>query len=643
MWSIFLLALGSAGTAVAVWLVMRDLPLADILPAVAEPSVSVETVDGKVLTTQGGYQAPYVGFDEFPPHLVDAVLAVEDRRFFEHSGVDVRGISRAFYRNFTAGGVVEGGSTITQQLVKILYLEPERTISRKLQEAVLATTLERQLGKERIIELYLNSVYLGSGAYGMPAAAETYYGKDVSDLSLPEAATLAATIQLPSRVNPIANLGAVQNRAGLVLSLMEDQGRIDEATRDQALEQLALLAPEPPESRAGSYFADWVLEEVEELEGASSQSLSATATLDPELQAEAERIVQRIMAEEGAAAGASQAAVVVMTPSGRVRVMVGGLNYAESQFNRATDAMRQPGSTFKTFVFMAALVMGASVGNVVEDTPIEIAGWAPQNFDGRSHGSVTLRDAFAHSYNQATVRLAQAVGNENIIEVARRFGIEAELKDTPSLALGASEITLLDMTEAFAALALGRMPVNATGIETLRFGEDGQAMGVTGVNDREQTRLTRTREPMLELLRAVVTDGTGRAAAIDGLDIVGKTGTSQESRDAWFIGFAQGQSLVIGVWVGNDDNSPMDKVTGGGIPARIFREVMLAAVARQGPTAGTVVAGQATGEATPAQVLQTQAAQPLCDVRACSAAYRSFDASDCTYQPWEGPRRLCTR
>jgi membrane peptidoglycan carboxypeptidase len=247
----------------------------------------------------------------------------------------------------------------------------------------------------------------------------------------------------------------------------------------------------------------------------------------------------------------------------------------------------------------------------------------------------------AQSYNQATVRLAQAVGNDRIIEVARRFGIEAELKDTPSLALGASEVTLLDMTEAFAALALGRTPVKATGIETLRFGEDGEALGVTGVNDREQTRLTRTREPMVDLLRSVVADGTGRAAAIEGLDIVGKTGTSQESRDAWFVGFAQGQGVVIGVWVGNDDNSPMDRVTGGGIPARIFREVMLAAVARAGVTGGT--SGTQVATATTVEELQTQTAQAQCDIRACSAAYRSFDAATCTYQPFEGPRRLCTR
>jgi membrane peptidoglycan carboxypeptidase len=317
-----------------------------------------------------------------------------------------------------------------------------------------------------------------------------------------------------------------------------------------------------------------------------------------------------------------------MTTNGRVRAMVGGLDYEASEFNRATDALRQPGSTFKLFVYMAALVRGASADNTVSDDPIEVGDWAPRNFDGQSHGTVSLQQAFAASHNQATVRLAQAVGTEDIIEVARRFGIEAELQATPSLALGASEVTLLDMTEAYAAVALGRTPVNATGIETLRFGEDGDSLAISGANDRDQTRLSRTREAITGLLRAVVEEGTGQAAAIEGLEIAGKTGTTQESRDAWFIGFEQNRGLVVGVWVGNDDNSPMERVTGGGIPAEIFREVMAVAVEEAGDAPAATQA-----EAQPAQ----------CDIRACSAAYRSFRAEDCTYQPFEGPRQICTR
>jgi 1A family penicillin-binding protein len=637
--SILFLILGAGATLLFGWTMMRDLPLADILPAVEEPTISVRNVNGEVLTTRGAYRAPYVGLDEVPPYLPEAVMAIEDQRFRDHFGVDLRGISRALYRNASAGGVVEGGSTITQQLVKILYLEPERTLSRKLQEAVLAVMMERQLGKDRILELYLNSVYLGSGAYGMPAAAETYYGKDISELTLPEAAILAASIQAPSQVNPIANLGEAQNRGALVLNLMEQQGRIDEPTRDQALAQLATLAPNPPPTRAGSYFADWVLREVEALKGASSEGLTATATLDPQLQAEAEQIVREVLAVDGAAAGATQAAVVAMTPDGRVRAMVGGLDYGESQFNRATEALRQPGSTFKLFVYMAALVLGGSPDNQVRDEPIEVAGWAPENFDGRSHGTVSLREAFAKSYNQAAARVAQEVGVDRVVEVAQRFGIEAELKATPSLALGTSEVSLLDMTEAFAAVRLGRTPVNATGIETLRFGEEGNSLGVTGVNDREQTRLNRTQEPMMQMLRAVVEEGTGHAAEIPGLRPWGKTGTSQDSRDAWFIGGAGG--LVIGVWVGNDDNSPMDRVTGGGIPAEIFRRVMVAAQ-DEGAVTARAQAEPATAEGED-PVQQARAEAPQCNIRRCAQAYRSFRAEDCSFQPFEGPRRLCTR
>ncbi|MCZ0963115.1 transglycosylase domain-containing protein, partial [Paracoccus benzoatiresistens] len=520
VWSVALLAAGAATTVLVLWVTMRDLPLAEVLPPLPEPAIAVQLATGETLTAQGAYRAPYIALDEMPPHLGQAVLAIEDRRFYEHGGIDLRGTTRAMLRNAQAGGVVQGGSTITQQLVKILYLKPERTLRRKLQEAVLAGMLERQLGKDRILELYLNAVYLGSGSHGMPAAAHTYFDKDVEALSLPEAALLAASIQLPSLVNPVSDLEAARDRAGLVLALMAEQGHIDDATRDQALAELATLAPEPPPTRAGSYFADWVLDEMKTIKGPSSGGLSATATLDPELQAKAERIVRNVMAEQGAAAGATQAALVVMTPDGRVRAMVGGLDYKSSQFNRVTDAKRQPGSTFKLFVYLTALALGADPDTRISDGPIAIGDWKPENFDRRSHGTVTLREAFASSYNLATVRLAQTIGIEQIIEIARCFGIEAPLQATPSLALGTSEVTLLDMTEAFAGVARGRAPVRATGIEALRLTESGDALSVVRVGEDEQTSLSRTQEPMLDLLRAVVEEGTGRAAAIKGLDIL---------------------------------------------------------------------------------------------------------------------------
>lgn len=626
-----LLAAGAAAGVLTVWTVMRDVPLTDVLPPLPQPTVTVALPGGETLIAQGAYRAPPVGLDEMPPHLAQAVLAIEDRRFYSHGGIDLRGAARALVRNLRAGGVVEGGSTITQQLAKILYLTPQRSLGRKLQEAVLAAMLERQLGKDRILELYLNTVYLGAGAHGVPAAARTYFNKDPVALSLPEAALLAAAIRAPSQVNPQADLGAARDRAAMVLSLMARQGRIDAAARDRALAELAALAPQPSPARAGSYFADWVLAEMTAVAGSSPGGLTATATLDPRLQALAEGAVAQVMATQGAAAGATQAALVAMTPDGKVRAMVGGLDYGASQFNRATDALRQPGSTFKLAVYLAAMALGASPGTPVSDAPLSIGDWRPRNFDNKSHGTVSLREAFAESYNLAAIRLAQTVGIPQVIETARRLGIESELEATPSLALGTSEVTLLDMTEALAGVVRGRVPVQATGIETLRLFDTGGALGITRVAERTPTALNRTQKPMLDLLRAVVQTGTGRGAAIEGLDILGKTGTSQNSRDAWFIGAARDQGLVIGVWVGNDDNSPMKGITGGGLPAEIFRRTVLAAIRKK-----------AAAAPAPASAPMATAARQ-CDIRACSAAYRSFRAGDCTFQPYSGQRRICTR
>ena len=643
----FLVLLGAVMIGgILIWAV-RDLPLADMLPPLEEPTLTVQDEAGDTLFTRGAYRAGYVPLDEMPDHLAQAVSAIEDRRFWDHPGVDIEGIGRAMWRNFSSGGVVEGGSTITQQLVKVLYLDPDRTYKRKLQEMVLALGLERQLGKDRIMELYLNSTYLGSGAWGMPAAAQLYFDKPVQELSLAESAILAATIRAPSVINPEANLERARERGLVVLSVMRDLGRIDEAAFEAARGEMAALEPSPPPARAGSYFADWVLGEAQELSGAVDGPLTVTATLDMELQAKAEKILRDALAGPGAQAGASQGAIVAMTPDGRVRAMVGGVDYGESQFNRATDALRQPGSTFKLPVFLAALVMGADPDTRLPDEPIDINGYKPENFNGQYAGVVTLREAFARSLNAATVRLAQEGGIDQVIEVARQLGIEGKLTQTPSLALGTSEVSLLDMTEAYAAILAGRAPIKATGIASLKLGETGVALSVSGA-DPNAVELNRTREPMLSMLRAVVTDGTGKRAQIPGF-AAGKTGTSQNSRDAWFIGFTD--KLVVGVWIGNDDNSPMDAVTGGSLPAEIWREVMLAAggaSAARAPSAESqtpvrVRRGTEVVSTNANRLRNNAAAQPQCDVRACSRAYRSFRASDCTFQPYSGPRKLCTR
>jgi len=618
---------------VTLWAI-RGMPLADILPALEEPHLAIVTADGGTLYSRGAYRSGYVVLEDLPATLANAVIAVEDQRFHRHAGIDVRGILRAGMQNLRRGGISQGGSTITQQLIKILYLGPERTLRRKLQEMVLAIALEDQLGKDRILELYLNSVYLGSGAWGAPAAAEIYFGIPVGDLTLAQSAVLAAAIQSPSRVNPVSDIDGTRTRAGLVLRLMARQGLVTVDEMEQAIAELATLVATPPVSRAGGYYVDWILAEAAELSGIVDGSLSVTATLDPVLQVSAEQVVTDIMDGAGRAAGATQAAVIVMTPEGHVRAMVGGVDYRESQFNRATRALRQPGSVFKLPVYLAAISLGLGPDSIISDGPIEIDGWSPQNYSGRFHGNVTLTQAFANSLNAATVRLADTVGIENVIAIARQLGIEGPLTETPSLALGTSEVTLLDMTEAYASILAGRLPVRATGIASLTVGEGATVLTIQ-TSAPDAVEMTHSRQSMMEMLRAVVTSGTGQGALLEGFS-AGKTGTSQENRDAWFIGFSE--TLVIGVWVGNDDASPMTGVTGGGIPVDIWRGVMQAAQMAE--------PGQVASQMTPVSVTApraTPAVSAQCNVRVCARTYRSFRASDCSFQPYRGPRQLCTR
>jgi len=624
--------IGTVATAgVVIWAV-RDLPLADILPPLEEPRLELVTAAAETLYTQGAYRAAYVPLAELPQSLINAVVAVEDRRFYSHGGIDLRAIARAAVANLRGGGISQGGSTITQQVVKVLYLSPERTFQRKLQEMVLAFALEHQLGKDRILELYLNSIYLGSGAWGAPAAAEIYFGRGVAELSLAEAATLAAGIRAPSQINLLADPETARARAALVLRLMRAQDRIAaDNILDTAVAELALLDATPPPSRAGSYYVDWVLKEAAELSEIVDGQITVTATIDADLQREAERIVSEIMAGPGLAAGASQAALIAMTPDGQVRAMVGGVDYGASQFNRATDALRQPGSTFKLPVYLAAMGLGLTPETVVSDAPIEIDGWTPQNYGGGNSGRVTLTEAFAKSLNSATVRLAESIGTENIITVARQLGIEGPLTEGLSLALGASEVTLLDITEAYAAVLAGRMPVQATGVASMSVGDAGTVLAIT-TGGPDAVAMTQTQQPMLDMLRAVVTSGTGQGAGLSGFS-AGKTGTSQGNRDAWFIGFSE--TLVIGVWVGNDDASPMDGVTGGGIPVDIWRAVM--EVSQRADADGAII----RTASRPAAI--ATAAPVQCNIRSCSRAYRSFRASDCTFQPYRGSRQICTR
>ena len=521
------------------------------------PAILLTASDGAPLGRVGAFKLPDATRADFPEHLIDAVLSIEDRRFYSHHGVDPRAILRAVRRNMGAGTIVEGGSTITQQLVKMLYLGNERTYGRKLREAIAAIWLERQLGKDEILTRYLNEVYLGANARGMPAAARLYFDKKVSELTLSELAMLAGLIRAPSQYAPLRDLRLAQQRANAVLGSMVANGVLSEADAERARIQPAELRRAPATSAAGSWFADWAADEASKLAGSFSGNLKVRTTLVPKLQDLAESTIARMLAERGNADGISEAALVAMRPDGAVVAMVGGRDYRQSQFNRAVQARRQPGSAFKLFVYLAALRNGYRLNDVIDAGPLTVDGWSPENFGGREFGRMTLADAFANSVNTAAARLALDVGLDQVIAAARELGIDATLPKHPSLALGAAEVSLLDLTGAYASVRAGKTPVEPFGIAAVGGEEQDQLYAVAPSSNAERP-LSHQAE-LVDLLQQAVQRGTGRQAALDGF-AAGKTGTSQNHRDAWFIGFTE--ELVVGVWVGNDDGTPMDEVTG---------------------------------------------------------------------------------
>lgn len=600
---------------------LRGVPWDEIADGSIAPVVVLESADGSPLVQEGPYQGAYTSLDGFPQHLIDAVLSIEDRRFYQHWGVDWRGIARAFVRNLDAGEVVQGGSTITQQLIKISYLERERTYRRKIQEFVIALWLESRLGKDEILTRYLNNIYLGAGATGVPAAARIYYDKEAGELDLAESATIAGLIIAPSVLNPIANAERAAERARVVLDAMAANGKITAEEAQAAKDSYAQLQPTRPAARSGSWFADWAMREAREIAADYRGTITVSTTLEPQLQSVADRVVRETLDAGGERAQALQAALVALGPDGAVLAMVGGRNYRQNSFNRAVDARRQPGSTFKTFVVFAALQAGIDLRALVPDEPISIGGWTPENFGGRYYGLVPIYEAFVRSLNAATVVLAQEVGLSHVAAAARDLGIDAPLTETPALALGASEVTLLDLTGAYASILAGVAPVEPWGIDSFRTDEIGQAFRV-GVERQPDIDISPFQDDMIRLLSMVVEQGTGRAARIDGFS-AGKTGTSQNYRDAWFVGFTE--NLVVGVWVGKDDDTPMQGVTGGSLPAEIWKAFV----------EGTTMDALARDE--------EGAVAQACNVQACSRAYRSFRASDCSYQPYGGARRLCER
>ncbi|WP_072396596.1 PBP1A family penicillin-binding protein [Hyphomicrobium sp. CS1GBMeth3] len=545
------------------------------------PVIRIMARDGTPLAERG-VSRDYIPLDMLPPHAADAVVAIEDRRFFDHPGVDPFGLVRATVANARAGRVVQGGSTITQQLVKNLFLSSERTLERKAEEVLMAIWLELRLSKRDILELYLNRVYFGGGAHGIEAASQRYFGKSARHLTLPEAAVIAGLLKAPSRYAPSASPVQAIARGRVVVEKMREAGFIgdDEAAAALAAEirfSPLMRVPGQPEM---AYAVDLVLDAASRFENADNNEIVIETTLDAALQRRAAETVERSLAERGEALDASQAAIVVVGPDGGIRALVGGRSYADSQFNRATRAHRQPGSAFKPVVYLAAIEQGLAPDSIVEDAPITAGSWSPRNENGRNVGPTTLRNALAQSINTVAVRLLLGTGVDAVLATARRLGMTAPLRRDASLALGTSEVSLLDLTGAYAAFANGGYVNAPYAVRQVRTGA-GKVL-FQRIDAKSGTAISPAAvAAMDDLLGAVVTDGTGRRAAIRGRRVAGKTGTSQDYRDAWFIGYTD--ELTAGVWVGNDDGRAMKKVVGGTLPAEIWREVMTAAVERTHP------------------------------------------------------------
>ena len=553
-----------------------DLPDVDqALAPTRQPTVRLLAASGAPLAAFGDIHGPAVRLDALPGALVQAVLATEDRRFYGHFGIDPIGLARAVLANLRAGRIVQGASTITQQVAKNLFLTPERTLKRKVQEVLLALWLESRFSKDHILTLYLNRVYLGAGVFGVEAAARRYFGIPARRLSLYQAAMLAGLLKAPSRYNPAHHPDRAARRTARVLANMVAAGAITPAQARAAKGRRSRPAGADA-GRAGRHFADWVMAQVGSYVSPGDRDLVVLTTLDRRLQRRAEALVAAVLSGPGAKAGVSQAAIVVLAPDGAVSAMVGGRDYRASQFNRATQALRQPGSAFKPLVYLAGLESGLSPASRLIDGPVAVGEWRPRNFDGRFRGAVSLRDALARSINTVAVTVAERAGLGRVVAAARRLGLTTPLPASPSLALGAAEVSLIELTAAYGAFANGGIGVWPHGIAEVRAGSGraGRVLYRRAGSGPGRVMQRRHAAAMTDMLAMVVGEGTGRAAAL-ARPAAGKTGTSQDFRDAWFVGYTA--QFTAGVWMGNDDGRPMRGVTGGGLPARLWRDIMKAA------------------------------------------------------------------
>ncbi len=531
-------------------------------------NVKILSQDGVVIADRS-QRSQYVKLARMPRHMVDAVIAIEDKRFYDHFGIDPIGLLRALIANYRAGTVVQGGSTLTQQLAKNLFLKPDRTISRKVQEVILAAWLEINYSKDTILELYLNRVYFGGGAYGVDAAAHRYFGKSVREVTLSEAALLAGLLKAPTRYSPTRNAKGAQARALLVLNRMVKNGFVSKSEAQVARGRPAGIRRLARQS-IYEYAVDWIMEVLPGFVGDLDTDVIVETTLDAWLQKKAQNAMTTIMEQDSKAHNAGEAAIVVLDAYGAVKVLIGGRSYKRSQFNRAIKARRQPGSAFKPFVYLAALENEFHPDTIVEDRPITIKNWSPKNYSNRYLGRITMRDALAKSVNTVAVRLLMEVGRGRVVRTARRLGIHSDLHELPSLALGTAEVTPLELVTAYVPFANGGYSVVPHIIKRVRS-EKGETL--YDIKGWGAGRIIKSHHvgAMNDMLQAALRRGTGRKAAISH-PAAGKTGTTQDFRDAWFIGYTA--YLTAGIWVGNDDNSRMKKVTGGSIPAKIWRQLM---------------------------------------------------------------------
>ena len=583
-----------AGIGGAVWIGAHLPPIQSLEIPRRPPSIQIVGTDGRVLTTRGDFGGEALSLKELPAYVPKAFLAIEDRRFYEHPGVDLLGIARAALNNVMHRSLTQGGSTITQQLAKNLFLTQDRTLTRKVQELVLAFWLERNFSKVEILELYLNRVYFGAGAYGIEAAAHRYFGKSARKVTLAEAAMLAGLVKSPSRLAPTRNPDGAERRAQTVLLAMADGNYIAENMVTVAMAQPARVIPQAGASSV-NYVADWIMDVLDDIVGRVEEDIVIETSIDPALQAIAEKALVEELAQKGGKFGVTQGAVVTMTPDGTVRALVGGRDYSASQFNRAVFAKRQPGSAFKPFVYLTAIERGLTPETLREDRPLSVKGWKPENYNREYFGQVSLAQALAMSLNTVSVRLTLEFGPTAVTKTAHRLGIASRLEPNASIALGTSEVSMVELVGAYASFANGGLATAPHVVERVRTVADGTVLYRRSPESLGRIIDERYVAMMNQMMRETLVTGTARKAELPGWPAAGKTGTSQDFRDAWFIGYTA--QYVTAVWLGNDDNSPTHKTTGGGLPVEIWSRVMKTAhhnvpvAALPGLSGGVAVAG----------------------------------------------------